>query len=253
MGPREHADVETEVLELGEARRVRAGGVEARTGIAWLGRGADDAGVDEGRAGRRDGGGDALHRRRAHRVAVDEHRLAVAGGERGREPLRQRDRVAGRQDGQDEIGCCDLLVAGGHHAGGLGARGRLGAAALERGQHLEAVIGEPLSDGSAHHPRRDDGDDRIHAWSPMGARLSDLTTSLHPGKVRRQGGRASAVAPDDQGRRDDASAAWQPGLFGLCSDPRRRITRTALHKAGNEQWPKIFPTSATRSHSPTAC
>jgi hypothetical protein len=60
------------------------------------------------------------------------------------------------------------------------------------------VIGEPLSDGSAHHPRRDDGDDRIHAWSPMDARMSDLTTSLHPGKVRRQGGRASAVAADDQ-------------------------------------------------------
>src|SRR6476661_6597186 len=41
--------------------------------------------------------------------------------------------------------------------------GMMGAAVLERGQHLEAVIGEPLSDGSAHHPRRDDGDDRIHA------------------------------------------------------------------------------------------
>ena len=74
-----------------EARRVGTGGVEARTGVAGLGRRADDAGIDEGRAGRRDRGGDALDRARADRVAIDEDRLAVAGGERVREPPRQRD------------------------------------------------------------------------------------------------------------------------------------------------------------------
>ena len=41
--------------------------------------------------------------------------LAVSAG---REPLRQRDRVAGA-GWTDEIGRRDLLVAGGHHAGGL--------------------------------------------------------------------------------------------------------------------------------------
>ena len=50
----------------------------------------------------------------------------------------------------------------------------------------------------------------------MDARLSDLTTSLHRRKVRRQGGRAAVARRQ---ARDDASAAWQSWLFGLCSGP----------------------------------
>ena len=82
-----------------------AGGVESGA-LALLGRRrrADDAGVHERRAGRGEHGGDPLGGRRADGVAVDIDRLGVAGGERGREPLRQRHGVAGRQDREDEIG-----------------------------------------------------------------------------------------------------------------------------------------------------
>jgi hypothetical protein len=52
------------------------------------------------------------------------------------------------------------------------ALARLGAASLQRGQHFEAVIGEPLSDGGAHHAGRDDGDERIHGS------FSDLEAAL---------------------------------------------------------------------------
>src|SRR5262249_60693937 len=81
-GTAEDADIEPESLQRGETRRVRSGGIEARTGVIRLGRRADDAGVNEGRTGRRDDGGDALGGTRAHRVAVDVDRLAVAGSER---------------------------------------------------------------------------------------------------------------------------------------------------------------------------
>ena len=119
-------------------------------------------------------------------------------------------------------------IAGGHHAGGFGARGRLGAAALERGQHLEAVIDEPLSDGSAHHPGRDSGDDRIHAYSPKGARLSDRPDLFAPWQgAQAKGGRAGAE-----------TRRWQPrAIWGLLRplSPHDTIT---LQKAGNAQCPK---------------
>ncbi len=141
---------------------MRAGGIDPRARVVVLRRCADNAGVDEGRAGRRDRGGEALDGTRGDRVAVDVDRLAVAGGERSGKALRQRDRIAGRQDRQDEIRGGDLFLARRNHAGGLGARAGLGAAAFERGQHFEAVGDEPLSHGSAHHAGRDDGDERLH-------------------------------------------------------------------------------------------
>ena len=45
----------------------------------------------------------------------------------------------------------------------LGARRGVGAAAGERGQHLEAVLDQPSADGRAHHAGRDDCNDGIHA------------------------------------------------------------------------------------------
>ena len=59
----------------------------------------------------------------------------------------------------------DLLVACRHHAGHTGARRRLSAAAGERREHFHTVIGEPLSDGRAHHAGRDHGNDGSHGCS----------------------------------------------------------------------------------------
>ena len=107
-------------------------------------------------------GGDLFGGRRADGVAVDEHRLGIAGGEGGREPLRQLHGIAGRQDRQDEVGGGDLLVARSGEAGGLRALDGLVAAAGERGQNLEAVGGEAPSDGGAHHAGGDDCNDWVH-------------------------------------------------------------------------------------------
>jgi len=64
----------------------------------------------------------ALDRRRADRVAVHIDRLLLAGRERRPEALRQRQRIAGRQDRKNEIGTGDFVIARGRSARGGGAR-----------------------------------------------------------------------------------------------------------------------------------
>ncbi len=56
------------------------------------------------------------------------------------------------------------ICSSGHadHAGRLGARDGVLAAAGERGAHLDAVLDEALADGAAHHAWRDHCDDRLH-------------------------------------------------------------------------------------------
>ena len=106
--------------------------------------------------------GDAFHRLRAHRVAVHKYRLAVAGGESRCKPLRKRNRVARRQDRQNEIGRRDLLIAAGNHPRGLRPQSGFFRAALQRREHLEAMIDQTLAHGGAHHAWRDDRNDRVH-------------------------------------------------------------------------------------------
>ena len=105
----------------------------------------DNARVDERAAGRRDHRGNLLDRRRIDGVAIDIDRLGIVRGEDRRETLRQRERVARRQDRQNKVGRGDFLVACRHHAGL--ARPRRGGftPARKACQDAHAVAGEPLS------------------------------------------------------------------------------------------------------------
>ena len=201
----------------GKARRRWTRGVKARAGVARLRRRADDAGIDERTIGRRDDGGDPIDRLRIDGVAIDIDRLGVAGLERRLEALGQRHRVARRQDRQDEIGRRDLLVACGRHAGGFRPRRRLGAAALERGEHLDAVIDEPFSDGCAHHARRDHCNDRSHIG--LALRNEGHHTSLHSPRARR--------SPPRQLRRFRRFSAFWRGSAIAAAAPRRGRRRPA--------------------------
>ena len=83
---------------------VRTGRIDPRPVVAGLRRPADDADVDERRAGLDDDMADLDLGRRAHRVAIDIDRLVVARPDQRRHLLGQRQRVARRQDRQEIVG-----------------------------------------------------------------------------------------------------------------------------------------------------
>jgi hypothetical protein len=97
-------------------------------------------------------------RRRAHRVALDIDRLLVGGGKHRRQPLRQRQRLARRHNGEQEIRLHELRIGDRAHAGLARALLAGRAAAGKRSEHGNAVFGQAAADAGAHVARRDDGD-----------------------------------------------------------------------------------------------
>jgi hypothetical protein len=156
-GASQHAHDQPVVVEPGEVRGCRPGGIEFGVGGAGLGRRADNAGADEGAAGHGDHRGDAFNRLRAQRVAVDIDGFLVGGAEHAGQALRQCERVARRHDRKQEIALRQLRVGHRGHAGRFCAgRARL-AAAGKRGEDVYLALGQAAADRGAHIARRDDG------------------------------------------------------------------------------------------------
>ena len=171
-------------VERGEPPGVGAGGIDARAVVAGLRRPADDAGVDERRAGLGDDMADLDLGRRAHRVAIDIDRLVVARPDQRRHLLGQRQRVARRQDRQEIVGARQFLVGHRDHAGGLGPLGALLAAAGERRDHPQAALHQPPADAGAHRALRNHRNCRIHDDIPQIVSIAIIAPDHAAGEFR---------------------------------------------------------------------
>src|SRR5262249_7377389 len=123
---------------------------------------------------------------------------------------------------------------------------------LQRGQHFEAVIDQPLSHGGAHHAGRDDGDDRSHGVVLRfgGGAARNLLTSRRLGKA------VFALAPAQPERDDPASphdARAAPGRLG--NGGHFGFAPAAYNcppESRKRPCPMTSPMPATRSRLPTA-
>ena len=84
---------------------------------------------------------------------------------------------------------------------------------------------------------------------------SDLTSIFAPWQgTQARAAAASAVAPDDQGRRHDACRGLATGaISALLRSPTAALHASSCIKQETPRARMISPTSATRSRSPTAC
>ena len=97
------------------AQRRHGGSLRARAidggRVALLGRTADDAAIHEGGASALDHMGDDLGGVRVHRVQIGEDGPLRRCAQMRRHALGESQRVAGRHDGEDEIGLRHIGIA----------------------------------------------------------------------------------------------------------------------------------------------
>jgi len=80
--------------------------------------------------------------------------LLLLAASAGAKRLRQRQRIAGRQDRKNEIGTGDFVIARGGQPRRGGARDGCGAALVQGRQHLEPMLDQTLPTEPPWRPAR---------------------------------------------------------------------------------------------------
>ncbi len=148
----------------GDLRCPRAGEVDARRG-GRAGRAARDRAVDDLEAALLETGGDLLHRGGRGRVQVGDERRGAGAAGSGRDVPRDRARLPGRHDREDDPGGVDHVVQAGEDF--ETGRGREPPRSLappgQRGHDPRASGGVRRADGAPHRPGPDEPDRDDHA------------------------------------------------------------------------------------------
>ena len=118
----------------------------------------DDSAIDEGCAGRRDDSGDPAHGLHVDGVAIGKNCLVRGAGQRRCETLGKRERLVGREDGEDHVGLGDGVVIGANHARRFGPADGCDAAPCQRCEHTRTVLAQATTHRAAHGARRYDSD-----------------------------------------------------------------------------------------------
>src|SRR5262245_1479603 len=191
-GTFKHAHDQAKVVESGEIHGGRPGRINFRIGASRLWRRTDNAGADKLAAGRSDHVRDFQHCRRADRVAFHVDRLPIGGSEYWGEALGERERVARRNDRQQEIGFCQSAFLDWLHTRFARAFCAALAPAGERGEHRYFVFSQAPADTGTHFAWFDDCNgrrpepvtppSRLMLWPVTKEEASEARNSTEPTK-----------------------------------------------------------------------
>jgi hypothetical protein len=124
--------------------------------LPW--RWTDDSTIDESCARRRDDSGDPAHGFHVDCVAIGKNCLVRRAGQRRCETLGKRERLVGREDGEDHVGPGDGVVIGANHARRFGPAYGCDAATCQRCEHTRTVLAKATTHRAAHGAGRYDSD-----------------------------------------------------------------------------------------------